>query len=323
MASRAMPGSPRPQRLIFLCCHPALDRDTQVVLTLRLVAGLTTAEIAAAFVVPEATLAQRIVRAKRKIRAAAIPLSIPADLGDRLDAVLGVLYLVFNEGYLSHSDHPDGLQRVDLADEAIRLTALLAGLLPEEPEVLGLLALELLHRARAAARTDAHGDLVLLDDQDRSRWDRDQISAANAVLFRALQQMRPGRYQVEATIASVHANAPSAAETNWMAVANGYAQLSAMTGSPVVALNHAAAVAMVDGPDAGLHRLDEIDGLERYHLFHSARADLLRRRGDVTAAADSYRIALELAVNPSERRYLQRRLAEVVGTPGAPGPPTP
>jgi RNA polymerase sigma-70 factor (ECF subfamily) len=295
-------------RLILLCCHPALDRDTQVALTLRLVGGLTTAEIASAFLVPEATLAQRIVRAKRKIRDAGIPLRIPAELDDRVDAVLAVLYLVFNEGYLSRSGGGDGaLVRVDLADEAIRLTAHVSQLVPEHAEVDGLLALELFHRARASTRTDAAGELVLLDHQDRRQWDLAAIRSANAVLARALRRMQPGPYQLQAVIASHHANARTAADTDWPAIAGSYAQLVAMTDSPVVRLNHAIAVAMADGPHAGLALLDALAGLDRYHLFHAARGELLLRAGDGATARAAFERAIALTDNAAERRHLRRR----------------
>jgi RNA polymerase sigma-70 factor, ECF subfamily len=295
-------------RLVLLCCHPALDRDAQVALTLRLVGGLTTQEIAAAFLVPEATLAQRIVRAKRKIRDAGIPLSIPADLDGRVDALLAVLYLVFNEGYLSRGDG-GGVVRVDLVDEAIRLTTLAAQLLPDHAEVDGLLALELFHRSRAVTRTDALGDLVLLHQQDRTRWDLAAIREGNAVLQRALQRMQPGAYQLQAVIAAHHANARTAADTDWPAIAALYRQLEAMTGSLVVRLNHAIAVAMADGAYAGLALLDGVDGLDAYHLFHAARGELLLRAGDTPAARAAFERALALTDNPAERRHLQRRLA--------------
>jgi RNA polymerase sigma-70 factor (ECF subfamily) len=297
-------------RLVLLCCHPALDRDAQVALTLRLVGGLTTTEIAAAFLVPEATLAQRIVRAKRKIRDAGIPLSIPSDLDGRIDALLAVLYLVFNEGYLSRSDRGD-VVRVDLCDEAIRLTALVAELLPDRAEVDGLLALELFHRSRAATRTDALGDLVLLDRQDRTQWDLTLIRDGNAVLQRALRRMQPGPYQLQAVIAAHHANARTAADTDWPAIAALYRQLDAMTGSPVVRLNHAIAVAMADGPHAGLALLDHVDGLDTYHLFHATRGELLVRAGDHAAARAAFEHALNLTDNPAEIRHLQRRAATV------------
>ena len=294
-------------RLVLLCCHPALDRDTQVVLTLRLVGGLTTAEIAAAFLVPEGTLAQRIVRAKRKIRDAGIPLSIPADLAGRVDALLAVLYLIFNEGYLSRGDGAE-VVRVDLVDEAIRLTALVTELLPEQAEVDGLLALELFHRSRVATRTDASGDLVLLDQQDRTRWDLATIGDANMVLQRAMQRMQPGPYQLQAVIAGHHANARTAADTDWPAIAGLYQQLVAMTDSPVVRLNHAISVAMADGPHAGLAMLDELAGLDQYHLFHAARGELLLRAGEPATARDAFAAARALTDNPAEQRHLDARV---------------
>ncbi len=301
--------APDQLRLMLLCCHPALERDTQVALTLRLVGGLTTAEIAAAFLVPEATLAQRIVRAKRKIRDAGIPLAIPADLDGRVDALLAVLYLVFNEGYLSRSGNgaDGGVMRVDLADEAIRLTARLGELVPHHAETDGLLALQLFHRSRSQTRTDAAGELVLLDRQDRSRWDLATIRDANVVLARALRRMQPGPYQLQAVIAAHHANARTAADTDWPAIARLYAQLAAMTRSPVVRLNHAIAVAMADGPHIGLALLDDLEGLDGYHLFHSARGELLARAGDLGAARDAFERALTLTENPVERRHLERR----------------
>jgi RNA polymerase sigma-70 factor (ECF subfamily) len=295
-------------RLMLLCCHPALDADTQVALTLRLVGGLTTAEIAAAFLVPEPTLAQRIVRAKRKIRDAGIPLSLPTDVDQRVDTVLGVLYLIFNEGYLSRSGGADGdSMRVDLVDEAIRLTDLVGRLVPEHAEASGLLALELFHAARGDSRLDENGDLVLLDRQDRSRWDRDTIQEGNAVLARTLRLRQPGPYQLQAVIAAHHANAPTADATDWPAIVRLYAQLVAMTGSPVVRLNHAIAVAMADGPHAGLALLDAIDGLDTYHLFHAARGELLARAGDTPAARAAFEHALVFTDNPAERRHLERR----------------
>lgn len=298
-------------RLMLLCCHPALDRDTQVALTLRMVGGLTTAEIASAFLVPEPTLAQRLVRAKRKIRAAGIPLSIPTDLDARVDALLGVLYLVFNEGYLSRSGGTDGrVVRVDLADEAIRLAAQLTDVLPGHAETEGLLALELFHRARSATRTDAAGELVLLEDQDRSRWDGAVISQANTVLGRAMRRLQPGPYQLQAVIASYHANARTAADTDWPAISRLYAQLVAMTDSPVVRLNHAIAVAMADGPLAGLALVDGIEGLDGYHLFHATRGELLARSGRPEEAVAAFDIALGLTDNPAERRHLERRRSD-------------
>ena len=302
-------------RLVLLCCHPALNRDTQVVLTLRLVGGLTTPEIAAAFLLPPATVAQRIVRAKRKIRDARIPLSLPAELSERLDAVLGVLYLIFNEGYLSRGAGEESV-RTDLVDEAIRLSLLIDTLVPGEPEVQGLIALELFHRARSAARIDRSGDLILLEDQDRSQWDLRIIEQGNMFLHRALTRMQPGPYQVQAAIAAQHANARTADDTDWPTIVALYQQLSAMTGSPVVALNHAVAVGMADGPKAGLALIDGVTGVEDYHLLHAARAELSGRAGDVTAAADAYRRAIELTDNPAEQRHLRRRL-DALGSSGS------
>jgi RNA polymerase sigma-70 factor (ECF subfamily) len=295
-------------RLALLCCHPALDRDSQVALTLRLVGGLTTVEIAAAFLLPEATLAQRIVRAKRKIRDAGIPLTIPAALDERVEALLTVLYLIFNEGYLSRGS--TATVRVDLVDEAVRLTRQALTLLPGNAEVEGLLALELFTRARSDARI-AGGELVLLEDQDRTTWNLSEIDAANRVLVAALARMSPGPFQLQAVIAAHHANAPTAADTDWPAIAGAYAQLSAMTASPVVALNHAVAVAMADGPRAGLVLLDRIAGLDDYHLYWAARGELLVRSGDKDASARAFRRARELATNPAEQRHLDRRIRAV------------
>lgn len=305
-------------RLILLCCHPALHPDAQVALTLRLVGGLTTAEIAAAFLQPEATVAQRIVRAKRKIRDARIPLGLPADPTERLGVVGTVLYLVFNEGYLSRGSSPG--PRAALMDEAIRLTELLTTLAPEDPEVGGLLALELFHRARTAARFDPAGDLVLLEEQDRSAWDLTMIIRANRVLGAALARQRPGIFQVQALIMGQHANARTAAETDWPVIAALYAQLAAMTGSPVVALNHAVAVGLADGPDAGLRRLAGIEGLSGYHLLPAARAEMLMRAGRPAEAAAEFDRALGLAPGEAERRHLQRRRA-VAGRAGSPDGP--
>lgn len=295
-------------RLVLLCCHPALDRDTQVALTLRLVGGLTTSEIASAFLVPEATLAQRIVRAKRKIRDAGMPLSMPASLDARVGVVLGILYLIFNEGYLTRGDHA-AVVRVDLVDEAVRLTRVLTTLLPEHAEVDGLLALELFHRARLGGRLDAAGELVLLEDQDRSQWDLPTIGEANAVLRRAMARMQPGVFQMQAIIAGHHANARTAADTDWPAIAGLYGQLRQMDRSPVVALNHAVAVAMADGPAVGLTLLAAIEGLDRYHLFHATRGELLLRAGHAADAVDAFGTALSLTDNPAERGHLTRRLA--------------
>ncbi len=294
-------------RLVLLCCHPALDRDSQVALTLRLVGGLTTAEIAAAFVLPEPTLAQRIVRAKRKIRDAAIPLTIPAMLDSRIDSLATVLYLIFNEGYLSRGDH-DGVVRVDLIDEAIRLTKVVGTLLPDRAELDGLLALELFQAARVGTRVSADNELVLLEDQDRSRWDLAMISEANRVLRRAMGRMAPGSFQMQAVIAGYHANARTPQDTDWTAIARVYGQLEQMMpNDPIVSLNRAVAVAMADGPQAGLALLDAIAGLDRYHLLHAARGELLARAGHFDHAAASFETALGLTENPAEQRHLRRR----------------
>lgn len=301
-------------RLIFTCCHPALGPEARVALTLRTLGGLQTAEIARAFLVPEATLAQRLARAKRKIRAAGIPYAIPPDavLPERLDSVLTVLYLIFNEGYLASSG--DAPVRRELCAEAIRLARLLAALMPDEPEALGLLALVLLHDARREARADAAGDIVLLEDQDRERWDQAQIGEGLALLARAGVLGPPGPYQVQAAIAAEHDRAATAEATDWARIAAHYAVLVGLSPSPVVRLNQAVAVAMAAGPEAGLRLLEGIaeePHLAAYHLFHAARADLLRRSGRFPEAATAYARALALTPDETERRFLRRRLAEV------------
>jgi RNA polymerase sigma-70 factor (ECF subfamily) len=294
-------------RLVLLCCHPALNRDAQVALTLRLVGGLTTREIAAAYLVPEPTITQRIVRAKRKIRTAGIPLAVPAALDERVDALLQVLYLVFNEGYLSRGT--DAVTRVDLADEAIRLTRVARSLLPESAEVAGLLALELFQRSRFATRVDDHGALVRLEEQDRRLWDADQVGEGNAVLAEAMAMLRPGPYQLQAVIAAEHANARTAADTDWPTIATAYAQLAAITGSAVVRLNQAVAVGMADGPLAGLALLDGVEGLDDYHLLHAAYGDLRARAGRPDQARASFERALALTDNHAEQGLLRRRIA--------------
>jgi RNA polymerase sigma factor (sigma-70 family) len=296
--------------LIFTCCHPALAEDARVALTLQAVAGLTAGQIARMFLVAEATLAQRLVRAKRKIRDAGISLEVPADrsLPERLSGVLAVLYLIFTQGYTAAHDRPE---HSALAREAIRLGKLVAALMPDEPEALGLVALLLLHDSRRTARYSDSGDVVLLADQDRSRWDKAEIVEGVGLLGRALRLGRPGPYQLQAGIAALHAQASSADRTDWPGIAALYAQLLALTPSPVVALNHATAVAMATTPDEGLALIDRIDGLDRYHLLHAARADLLRRLGRTAQAASAYRRAHELATNPADRRFLAGRLHDL------------
>lgn len=303
-------------RLVFTCCHPALSSDAQIALTLREVCGLTTEEIARAFLTPAPTLAQRIVRAKGKIRTAKIPYQVPgrAELPARLDAVLRVIYLVFNEGYAASSGTT--LVRHELAGEAIRLGRLLVDLLPE-PEAMGLLALMLLHESRRAARATPDGDLILLDDQDRSLWDRGQIAEGIALVERALATRRIGPYVLQAAIAAVHADARSAGETDWAEVVGLYDVLVRVEPSPVVRLNRAVAVAMRDGPAAGLDLIDAIAStgdLSEYRLLHAARADLLRRLERWDDARAAYTRALALTRQEPERRFLQRRIRALDGT---------
>jgi RNA polymerase sigma-70 factor (ECF subfamily) len=302
-------------RLIFTCCHPALGLDAQVALTLRTLCGLETDEIARAFLVPETTMAQRLVRAKRKIRDAGIPYSVPEsnDLAARIDAVLTVIYLVFNEGYAATRVGP--LVRTDLCAEAIRLGRLVRSLMKPQPpsEATALVALMLLHDARRDARTDDVGDLIVLEEQDRSRWDRAQISEALPLVEEALRG-RPGPFALQAAIAAVHCQAARAEDTDWPQIVRLYDLLELVQPSPIVSLNRAVAVAMVDGPPSALALIDQLaatDDLVHYHLLHAARADLLRRSGSLVEAAKSYQRALALVTNDSERRFLERRLREV------------
>ena len=302
-------------RLIFTCCHPGLPADSRVALTLRLVGGLSTVEIAHAFLVPEPTIAQRLVRAKRTIRDRALPYEVPegAELSERLPAVLAVVYLVFNEGYAAHSG--DALVRQDLCAEAVRLGHMLAELMPGEPEVLGLLALMELQTSRIATRADADGNLVLLADQDRSRWDRERIASGLDLLGRAGPIARAGPYQLQAAIAACHARAASWEATDWEAIVTHYRALAEIAPSPVVELNRAVAIGLARGPAAGLAALDRIDAaaLRGYHLLPAARADFLRRLGRAAEAAAEYRRALELTDNAREQSFYASRLAGLSG----------
>lgn len=298
-------------RLIFTCCHPALPLEARVALTLRTLGGLTTSEIARTFMVAGPTMAKRIVRAKTKIREAGIPYRVPPPelLPERLPGVLAVLYLVFNEGYSATSG---SFLRVDLCEEAIRLARVVVLLMPGEAEATGLLALMLLHHSRRETRASSEGELVLLEEQDRSRWDHDMIDEGLAVLDRALGAGTPGPYQVQGAIAALHARAPRPEDTDWSQIAGLYAVLSRMQPSPVVELNRIVALAMADGPITALPLLDALEEkLDRYHLFHSTKADFLRRLDRVKDAATSYRRALDLATNPYERKFLERRIEDM------------
>jgi RNA polymerase sigma factor (sigma-70 family) len=317
LAQLQWPVPPEPDerlRLIFTCCHPALSQQAQIALTLRVVCGLTTAQIARAFLVRESTVAQRITRAKRKITDAGIPYRIPDadELGARLGGVLAVIYLLFNEGYLSTAERA---QSRDLVDDAEWLATLLHGLMPTEPEVAGLLALIRLHRARAAARFDAEGHLVLLEHQDRSLWDRAAIAEATRLLTRAAKMRRPGRYQLQAAIVACHAEAVLWEDTDWQQIVVLYDMLLHLAPSPVTRLHRAIALRYVSGPRPALEEVDRLAAeLDRYHLYHATRADLLRALGQPDRARDADSLALELTANPAEQAVLQQRLTELLKT---------